>query len=120
MSAYLPVVNWNKAIENKKAIRLIGSVVTGFHVGWKILRWVSLSGASNNPLLRYLHKLLRKYMNCGLLIRSEFGVHLPWQYLFIFPGNFWIVNYGSYGTVPNQVMDFHINLQVGHFLVLFT
>jgi len=112
LQQYMPVIDYHKLLEDSKSIRVVGTVVAGVHLTWKVLRMISMSGNSSNPVLRFLHHLLRRYMNCGVLVRSEFGLSLPWQFFLRCRGNYAIVNYGSYGTVPNAVMDYHHGLQV--------
>ena len=98
--------------EKGKLMRFAGSIFVGLHGIWKIIRMLSMSGNSRNPVIKYLHNLLRGYFNCGFMVRNEFHVQLPWQYLWICRGRFVIVNYGSYGTVPRKVLQHQINLQV--------
>ena len=118
MSIYLPVINWTSILEKSKTIRIAGAVVSCCHFCWKLLRWLSLSGKSENALVQRLHRFLRNYLNCGLLIRNQFGLALPrCKYLFV-PGSYWMVNYGSTGIVPNKVMAFQENLQVFIHLIL--
>lgn len=108
---YLPESLLEKAAGKGKIVRVVGIAVAGFHCGLKFLRKISLCGDSNNPVLLYLHKLLRTHLNCGVLIRGEFLAKLPWHYMVILSGCHVIVNYGSYGTVPVRVLEHQQNLQ---------
>ena len=112
LKQYIPVINIDKYLKDSKSLYVVGSVVGGLHITWKILRKISLSGNSNNSFLRFLHEKLRQYMNCGIFIRNQFGVVLPWQFFYLFSGQYAITNYGSYGTVPNDVMEYNISIQV--------
>jgi len=107
----MPVINTDRLLENSKSIRIIGSVVGGIHITYKLLRYIAMAGNSKNPVLKFLHEKLRWYLNCGMLIRTEFGMVLPWQYIWLHSGNYAVVNYGSYGTVPNAVMEHNLNIQ---------
>ena len=117
LKQYLPVINIDKFIQDRKSLYIVGSVAGGLHITWKLLRKISLSGNSKNPVLKFLHEKLRQYMNCGIFIRNEFGMVLPWQYFWLFSGRYVVTNYGSYGTVPNDVMEYNVELQV-RFLLL--
>ena len=117
LKQYLPVINIDKFVQDRKSLYIVGSVVGGLHITWKLLRKISLSGNSKNPVLKFLHEKLRQYMNCGIFIRNEFGMVLPWQYFWLFSGRYVVTNYGSYGTVPNDVMEYNVGLQV-RFLLL--
>ena len=116
VSEYIPasVVNWTpqSLVENKKSVGIIASIVYGVHKGWKIMRKLSLSGDSKNRLIKFLHDILRKYLNHGYMIKGEFYPCLPWRILALLKGNDIIVNYGSYGTVPCEVLEHQIDLQV--------
>ena len=115
-SQYIPtsVVNCSpqSLVENRKFFGIIASIVYGVHKGWKITRKLSLSGDSQNPVIKFLHNILRKYLNHGYMIKAEFYPRLPWKILALVKGNDIIVNYGSYGTVPCEVLEHQIGLQV--------
>ena len=115
-SQYIPasIVNWSpqSLVENRKSVGIIASIVYGVHKGWKITRKLSLSGDSKNPLIKFLHNILRKYLNHGYMIKGEFYPRLPWRILTLVKGNDIIVNYGSYGTVPREVLEHQIGLEV--------
>ena len=115
-SQYIPasIVNWSpqSLVENRKSVGIIASIVYGVHKGWKITRKLSLSGDSKNPLIKFLHNILRKYLNHGYMIKGEFYPRLPWRILTLVNGNDIIVNYGSYGTVPREVLEHQIGLEV--------
>lgn len=116
MKQYLPVININKYVPDSKSLSIVSSVVGGLFITWKVLRKISLSGNSKNPVLKFLHEKLRQYMNSGIFIRNEFGMVLPWQYFWLFSGRYAVTNYGSYGTVPNDVMEYNVGLQVLYIL----
>ena len=98
-----------------KIFALIKFIALGIHATWKLMRRISMSGKSKNPLVQYLHQRLRPYLNQGVMIRNEFNTRLSYQFYFILPGRHVIVNYGSYGTVPISVIDHQCQLIVSVF-----
>ena len=102
------VVPYNKG----KIAKFACSIFIGVHGIWKLIRMVSMSGNSSNPYVKYMHNLIRGYLNCGLMIRNEFYTQLPWQYIWMRKESRVIVNYGSYGCVPKQVLQHQMDLQV--------
>ena len=114
LQLYVPTfpLSVESSLQFLKSLRNIGIVIGGVHYGWKLLRKLSLSGKSTNPIIQYVHAFLRNYLNHGFMIRNEFSAQLPWQFYVIFSGRSVIVNYGSYGTVPKAVMHYQVDLQV--------
>jgi len=111
LPSYFNTLSMDTLMENKRSIGIVASTLLLANKSWKILRQLSLSGDSKNLLVKFIHRLLRKYMNQGFLMRSEFYPGLPWSMLVFLKGNHVIVNYGSYGTVPVQVLEHQISLQ---------
>lgn len=97
---------------NGKVIRIAIPAIVGIHSLWKLLRSLSMSGDTTNPFIKYLHNILKRYLNCGFMVRNEFYTYLPLQYFWIHSGRRVIVNYGSYGCVPRKVLQHQMNLQV--------
>ncbi|XP_065640823.1 uncharacterized protein LOC100210723 isoform X1 [Hydra vulgaris] len=99
-------------INNKelKIVVCIGGAILGAKLSLDYAKKISMSGNSNNPLVKTLHNILKPYLNCGLLVRNEFSVLLPWQFCVLSKKSYVIVNYGSYGTGPIKVQNYQTAL----------
>ena len=92
------------AISNadKKILAIVGCAV-GSYAAYQALEYLSMSGKSNNTLLIKMHDKVRGFYNSGYLMKLRHFYHDPSAF---------VVNYGSYGVLPKQVLEFKRKLQV--------